>query len=73
MILFLQLFLAHILGDFILQSNAWVKSKQKKKIWSTHLYLHILLHGVQINALFQGEKVSHIGHIHPFDLLPDLS
>jgi hypothetical protein len=51
MILFLQLFLAHILGDFVFQSNAWVKSKQKKKIRSTHLYLHILLHGALVMLL----------------------
>lgn len=51
MILFLQLFLAHILGDFVFQSNTWVKSKQKKKIRSTHLYLHILLHGALVMLL----------------------
>ncbi len=48
MILFLQLFLAHILGDFVFQSNAWVKSKQKKKLRSAHLYLHVLLHGALV-------------------------
>ncbi|MFW5706355.1 MAG: DUF3307 domain-containing protein [Bacteroidota bacterium] len=48
MILFLQLFLAHIVGDFVLQSNAWVKSKQKKKLRSVHLYLHVLLHGALV-------------------------
>jgi hypothetical protein len=51
MILFLQLFLAHILGDFVLQSNAWVRSKQKKKLRSPHLYLHILLHGALVMIL----------------------
>ncbi|MFN3556641.1 MAG: DUF3307 domain-containing protein [Bacteroidales bacterium] len=48
MILFLQLFLAHILGDFVFQSNTWVKSKQKKKLRSVHLYLHVLLHGALV-------------------------
>ncbi|MBW6480029.1 MAG: DUF3307 domain-containing protein [Bacteroidales bacterium] len=51
MTLFLQLFLAHILGDFVLQSDAWVKSKQKKKLRSPHLYLHILLHGALVMVL----------------------
>ncbi len=51
MTLFLQLFLAHILGDFVLQSNAWVRSKQKKKLKSPHLYLHILLHGALVMVL----------------------
>ncbi len=51
MILFLQIFLAHILGDFVLQSNTWVKSKQQKKFRSPHLYLHILLHGALVMLL----------------------
>jgi hypothetical protein len=45
MILFIQLFLAHILGDFVFQTNSWVKSKQTRKLKSPHLYFHILLHG----------------------------
>jgi len=51
MILFLQLFLAHILGDYVLQTNAWVKSKQKKKLRSPALYLHILVHGALVMLL----------------------
>lgn len=51
MILFLQLFLAHLLGDFVLQSNTWVKSKQQKKLKSPYLYLHILLHGLLVMIL----------------------
>lgn len=51
MILFLQLFLAHILGDYVLQTNAWVKSKQKKKLQSPALYLHILVHGALVMLL----------------------
>jgi hypothetical protein len=49
--LFLQLFLAHILGDFVLQSDAWVESKQRKKLKSPHLYMHILLHGALVMLL----------------------
>jgi hypothetical protein len=46
--LFIQLFLAHILGDFFLQNNAWVKSKQTKKLKSPHFYLHIITHGLLV-------------------------
>lgn len=46
MILFVKLFLAHLLGDFLLQSTAWVKDKEQHKHLSLYLYLHILLHGV---------------------------
>jgi len=51
MILFLQLFLAHILGDFVLQTNAIVKSKLKNKLRSPAFYLHIALHGILVMAL----------------------
>lgn len=46
MIILLKLFLAHLVGDFLLQSKSWVADKEKKKIKSIKLYLHILLHGV---------------------------
>jgi predicted transcriptional regulator len=38
----LKLLLAHILGDFFLQPNSWVAEKEKKKLWSGKLYLHIV-------------------------------
>lgn len=44
MILFLKLLIAHLLGDFVLQPNSWVKNKEKKKIASTKLYAHIGIH-----------------------------
>lgn len=46
MIVLVKLFLAHILGDFLLQPNSWVQDKEHKKHKSPYLYLHILLHGV---------------------------
>lgn len=46
MIVFVKLFLAHLLGDFLLQSNRWVADKEKKKHKSIYLYLHTILHGV---------------------------
>lgn len=42
--IFLPLILAHLIGDFILQPNAWVKDKEQKKLRSPFLYGHCLLH-----------------------------
>lgn len=42
--IFFNLILAHLLGDFILQPNSWVADKEKRKERSIYLYLHILLH-----------------------------
>lgn len=44
MILLIKLILAHLIGDFLLQPRSWVKDKQKKKLKSPKLYLHILIH-----------------------------
>ena len=43
-VLTLQFLLAHILGDFVFQSNKWVQDKRFKKYKSPKLYLHILVH-----------------------------
>lgn len=51
MILFLQLFLAHLIGDFCLQPSGWVKDKEAKKHKSGKLYLHIGVHSVVMAAL----------------------
>lgn len=45
MILLTKLFLAHLLGDFILQPDSWVKEKELIKHRSGKLYLHVLIHG----------------------------
>ncbi len=44
MMLFLKLLLAHIIGDFLIQPEKWVKDKEKKKLKSPKLYLHVILH-----------------------------
>lgn len=44
--IFTQLILAHLLGDFILQPNSWVADKEDHKLKSKYLYLHILIHTV---------------------------
>lgn len=46
MIILVKLFLAHILGDFLLQPNSWVADKEKKKHKSIYLYIHTALHGI---------------------------
>jgi hypothetical protein len=42
----LMLVLAHLIGDFILQPNAWVKDKKEHKIKSKYLHIHFLVHFV---------------------------
>lgn len=44
----LKLFLAHLVGDFLLQPAAWVKNKEEKKLAAWQLYVHSMLHGVLI-------------------------
>lgn len=44
--IFINLIIAHLLGDFILQPNSWVVDKERKKGKSIYLYLHILIHVV---------------------------
>ena len=44
MILFLQLLLAHLAGDFFLQPSAWVRQKEERNWSSPLLYLHIGIH-----------------------------
>jgi len=44
--LLLRLLIAHLIGDFILQSDKWVKEKETKKLASGKLYLHALIHGL---------------------------
>jgi len=44
--IFTQLILAHLLGDFILQPNSWVADKERRKLKSPYLYLHVLIHTV---------------------------
>lgn len=44
MVLILKLVLAHLIGDFIFQPKSWVKDKQRKKLKSKWLYIHVTLH-----------------------------
>lgn len=57
MILFLKLVVAHLVGDFLLQSNAWVKDKERKKWRSGTLLLHVLLHGLLLFLVLLTESI----------------
>ncbi|MFD0941439.1 DUF3307 domain-containing protein [Pedobacter boryungensis] len=48
----LKLLMAHILGDFFLQPNSWVIDKEKRRLKSGKLYLHIALHIALIFLMF---------------------
>jgi hypothetical protein len=53
MILFLKFLLAHILGDFVFQSEKWVKDKEEKKVKSVKLYIHIAVHAFLLVLILQ--------------------
>ena len=56
MILFIKLLLAHIIGDFVLQPKGWVANKEKNKIKSPYLYLHILVHATTLLVILQFDR-----------------
>lgn len=53
MLLFLKFLLAHILGDFVFQSEKWIHDKEVNKIKSTKLYLHIGVHAVLLVIILE--------------------
>ncbi|GGH05426.1 DUF3307 domain-containing protein [Pedobacter zeae] len=48
----IKLIIAHLIGDFFLQPNAWVKDKERKKLKSPKLYLHVAVHMALIFLVF---------------------
>jgi hypothetical protein len=48
----IKLIIAHLIGDFFLQPNSWVKDKERKKLRSVKLYLHVAIHIVLIFVIF---------------------
>ncbi|WP_306456220.1 DUF3307 domain-containing protein [Winogradskyella undariae] len=44
MLLILKLTLAHLIGDFFMQPDKWVKAKERKKLKSVWLYVHVIIH-----------------------------
>lgn len=51
-IILVKLILAHLIGDFFLQPTSWVKDKERKKLKSGKLYLHVLIHVALIFVVF---------------------
>lgn len=49
----LKLLLAHILGDFVLQPDRWIREKRKRKHRSKALYLHLGVHALALLVLLQ--------------------
>lgn len=54
MALLLQMLLAHLIGDFFLQFDSWVKDKERLKWLSPYLYIHCILHAVLILLITAG-------------------
>ncbi|KQR67517.1 DUF3307 domain-containing protein [Pedobacter sp. Leaf176] len=48
----IKLIIAHLVGDFFLQPSSWVKDKERNKLKSGKLYLHVLVHVVLIFVVF---------------------
>lgn len=48
----IKLILAHLIGDFFLQPNSWVEDKERNKLKSGKLYMHIAVHIVLIFLVF---------------------
>ena len=46
-----RLLVAHIIGDFVLQPDSWVASRNKKHFASPYLYLHGLIHFTLVMGL----------------------
>ena len=44
----IKLILAHIIGDFFLQSGKWIESKESKKWASPYLFFHVFIHFILI-------------------------
>ncbi len=44
MIIFFKLILSHLLGDFLLQPDSWVRAKEKHKLKAWQLYAHTFIH-----------------------------
>lgn len=56
MLILTKLILSHLIGDFVLQPQSWVKEKEIKKAKSIKLYLHSLIHGILVFILLWNVK-----------------
>ncbi|QPH39893.1 DUF3307 domain-containing protein [Pedobacter endophyticus] len=53
----IKIIIAHLIGDFFLQPTSWVKDKERKKLKSGKLYLHVLVHVALIFIIFMSFNV----------------
>lgn len=53
LLILIQLFLAHILTDFVLQPTSWVRHKREKRATSAYLYIHAVIAGLLTYILLQ--------------------
>jgi len=63
MLILIQLLLAHLLTDFVLQPNSWIKHKRKYKVKSHFLIIHALIAGVLTVLFLQKLEWWYIGLI----------
>ncbi|MFC3417780.1 DUF3307 domain-containing protein [Algoriphagus hitonicola] len=57
----MQLVLAHILGDFVIQPDDWIEDKKKKKHKSRKLYWHTAIHAIALLFTLQFDLQYWIG------------
>ena len=66
MIILIKLILAHLIGDFFLQSDKLIKEKEEKKFMSLAFYLHVCVHGILAMLIIWDITIlaacSHTGH-----------
>lgn len=46
LLILIKLIAAHLIGDFVIQTDSWVKHKEEHKIKSKYLYFHSIIHGL---------------------------
>lgn len=73
MLLSIKLILAHLIGDFLIHPQKWVKHKNKKKHKSKYLYWHILIHAIALIILLQFNYWLAFAIIIPSHFLIDLA
>jgi len=63
MLILIQLLLAHLITDFMLQPNSWIKHKRKYKVRSHFLVIHALIAGILTVLLLQKIEWWYVGLI----------
>jgi len=61
----IKLLLAHVIGDFVLQPDSWVKDKKEKTFRSPYFYLHGLIHFIALLFLLE----FNMGYIMPIIII----